>query len=90
MGVARPSVQMSSSGWKSIGTSSDCKAACLAETQFTCMAYTWAGEGTNCYLHGEIDTEVLLVEDSQYNLYEDVTGGERFCSMSFLLFSSPE
>lgn len=63
----------SSEAFDVVGQVNDCASACSQSTLFTCQAYTWAGPGTYCVLHGAIDLGRIIYQAGSNYSITDVT-----------------
>uniref|UniRef100_A0A914XBB5 Apple domain-containing protein n=1 Tax=Plectus sambesii TaxID=2011161 RepID=A0A914XBB5_9BILA len=63
-----PKTKVSSTSYKAVGKRQNCRSVCEATTAFNCVAFTWAGPGTPCVLHGPTDQKAYLMTNSKFSL----------------------
>uniref|UniRef100_A0A914DAY9 Apple domain-containing protein n=1 Tax=Acrobeloides nanus TaxID=290746 RepID=A0A914DAY9_9BILA len=83
-----PSSMPSSEAFDVVGIVNDCASACSQSTLFTCQAYTWAGPGTYCVLHGAIDLGRIIYQSGSNYSITDVNFAKIDVSEDQLLPSS--
>uniref|UniRef100_A0A914UTI2 Apple domain-containing protein n=1 Tax=Plectus sambesii TaxID=2011161 RepID=A0A914UTI2_9BILA len=79
-----------SSESKIIGPKASCATSCNEWTAFTCRGFLSAGPGRECILFGAVTGQILLSNQSIYDMYEPICPGDSvdYTVCSFVMVSS--